>query len=352
MRPLPTKQGVTTRKPSRGAGKTRKAAVVLPTFNPEATYRASPTKRRRRTKEQTAQLERQMLAVWAKSKESPRHVYYVMTDTSLPEPVEKTDNGCDQVQSLSVKLRLNGRLPWDRVIDESRSGIYANTYLSPLDAIEQIDYLVSPWTHAPHHVQVWCESRSLTGVLQEVCDVFQDDLFPSGGMSSHGIAIEAAERIAERCSALGKTEVIVLYAGDYDDHGMLIGKKAEEKLHFHLHRLNPEIKLTFKRIAVTAEQVKKYKLPTKPAKKNNLPGKPIENTVEAETMSRAMLQGILQRELEALLPNFNFELEAAKKAEERGKRILDKLADLLRTGNATERTLEKLADMLRTGKVR
>jgi len=28
MRPLPTKQGVTTRKPSRGAGKTRKAAVV------------------------------------------------------------------------------------------------------------------------------------------------------------------------------------------------------------------------------------------------------------------------------------------------------------------------------------
>jgi hypothetical protein len=59
-------------------------------------------------------------------------------------------------------------------------------------------------------------------------------------------------------------------------------------------------------------------------KKKPLRGKQkqIKNSVEAETMPAAVLQGILRRELEALLPNSKFELQHAKRMEERGKQTL------------------------------
>jgi hypothetical protein len=325
MRPLPTKQEITTRKRRRAAGKTRQPSAVPPKFHPEEpSYQASPVKRRRRTKAQTAQLEQQMLEVWAKSREGVRYVYYCMTATNLPEPVEKTDNGYDQVQRLSKKLRDNGRLPWDRVIDASRSGVYFPTCRGPRDFLEQSldndEYRISPWVNAPQYVQVWCESRSIAGVLEEVCKTFAVNLFPAGGFTSDTFILEGATVI----NAQEKRKVTVLSVGDYDDHGMLIdkGKKGIEKKLREF--LNPDIELTFKRIAVTAGQIKKYNLPTKPAKKTNLRGKQkqIKNSVEAETMPAAVLQGILRRELEALLPNSKFELQYATRMEERGKQTL------------------------------
>ncbi len=133
-----------------------------------------------------------------------------------------------------------------------------------------------------HYVQVWCESRSISGVLEEVCSQFAVNLFPSGGFPSDSFIDEAAEVINES----GKLKVTVPYVGDYDDYGLLIDKGdngLEKKLR---ERLRPEIKLTFIRIAVTEEQIKKYGLPTKAPKKNNLPDK-AKRTVEVETMDAA-----------------------------------------------------------------
>ena len=276
-----------------------------------------------------AQLAQQMLDIWAKTRETIRYVFYRMTATNLREIVQKTDNGYDQVQSLAVKLRdiwkkTNGREGLDpsRVIDSSRSGIYLHNNPSARDRLEHAiaDDGPDPWKYSEHYVQVWCETRSVAGVLEEVCRPFALNLFPSGGFPSNTFLDEAADLINES----GKLKVFIPYAGDYDDHGLLIdkGKKGiETKLR---ERLRPEIKLTFKRIAVTAEQIKKYKLPTKLAKKNNL-HKKVKNTVEVETMRAATLQGLLRREIERLLPK-----DAMALAEKEAERETRKLEGLLK----------------------
>ena len=272
-----------------------------------------------------------MLDVWAKSRESVRHVYYCMTDTSLREPVEKTDNGCDQVQRLSKKLRniwkeTNGARGLDpsRVIDSSRSGIYFHNNPNARHRLESAiaDDGPDPWKYSEHYVQVWCESRSISGVLEEVCSQFAVNLFPSGGFPSDSFIDEAAEAINKS----GKLKVTVPYVGDYDDYGLLIDKGdngLEKKLR---ERLRPEIKLTFIRIAVTEEQIKKYGLPTKARKKNNLPDK-VKRTVEVETMDAATLQGLLRREIERLLPKDALAL--AEKEAERETQKLERLRKYL-----------------------
>src|SRR5690554_1967144 len=64
-------------------------------------YRPSTIKRKRRTKAQIDQLDNQICEALAQHHpQSIRHVFYLMTNPRLPEPVEKTDNGYRHVQEI------------------------------------------------------------------------------------------------------------------------------------------------------------------------------------------------------------------------------------------------------------
>ena len=75
-------------------------------------------------------------------------------------------------------------------------------------------------------VEVWCESRSLIGVLGPVCREYVVPLFPSGGFSSLSFTYQAATHIMES----GRANAVILYVGDYDQAGVLIDKAIEKRL--------------------------------------------------------------------------------------------------------------------------
>lgn len=57
-------------------------------------YRASTLKRERRSAARLEQLDQQIIAALENDHpQSVRHVFYLMTDPRLPEPVEKSDRG-------------------------------------------------------------------------------------------------------------------------------------------------------------------------------------------------------------------------------------------------------------------
>ena len=81
-------------------------------------YQARQIKRRRRTKDQVEQLDQQILEVLAEDHpQSTRHVFYRMTNPRLPEPVEKTEHGYQQVQNRITKLRRSVRTFNDALTD-------------------------------------------------------------------------------------------------------------------------------------------------------------------------------------------------------------------------------------------
>ena len=289
---------------------------------PKAVYRARTIKRARRTKAQIEQLEAQMLDVLRKDQpQSVRHMFYRMTDPRLTEPVEKSEAGYRNVQDRLVKMRRSGAVPYGWITDATRRGYFVNTFDSPSDFIRRMSglYRSDLWAHSDCYCEVWVESRSIAGVIQDLCEELAVSLYPSGGFTSLTLAFEAAEAINEVHDG---RDVVIFYVGDYDPAGVLIDVAIERELRQHL---DPEVRLTFERIGITAQQVIEHDLPTKPRKAGERRAPHILNTVEAEAMPAGLLRELLRERIEALLPPRA--LEISKVAEENEQAFLEDLAD-------------------------
>ncbi len=286
-------------------------------------YSAGTIKRHRRTKAQVEQLDRQILAVLAEDHpQSVRHVFYRMTDPRLAEPVEKSDRGYRHVQQRCVELRRNGAMPYGWISDASRRGYFTPTYANGADFITRMSsyYRADLWAESEVHVEVWAESRSIAGVIQDDCEELAVSLYPCGGFSSITFAHEAATYINQSISK----DVVVLYVGDYDPAGVLIDRSLEAELRQHL---NDDIEMTFQRLAITEKQIEEYDLPTKPRKEGDRRALHVKATVEAEAMPARDLRGILRGSIEAWLPENA--LQVAKVAEESEREHLDHMARIL-----------------------
>jgi hypothetical protein len=284
-------------------------------------YPARPIKRRRRTNAQVEQLERQIIEVLTTDQpQSVRHVFYRMTNPRLPEPVEKSDQGYAQVQDRIVKLRRSGAIPYGWITDATRRGYHTDTFDGTGDFLRRMQglYRADLWQQSQFYCEVWTESRSIAGVVQEDCEELAVSLYPCGGFTSITLAHEAADSINSRQD--GKP-VIIFYIGDYDPAGILIGVSLERELLAHLR---PDIRMQFNRLAIDPWQIERYDLPSKPRKDTDRRASHILETVEAEAMPANVLRRMLRTAIETLLPADA--LAVAKVAEESERESLGRLA--------------------------
>ena len=208
---------------------------------------------KRRTAQRVNQLERQIMEVLqADHPQSVRHVFYRMTNPRLPEPVTKDDSGYRQVQHRITEMRRAGTLPYGWIADATRRGYHTNTFTDSADFIRRFAglYRANLWEDSDY-VEVWCESRSIAGVIQDDCEDLAVSLYPAGGFSSITLVYDAAEAI-NRATGNGQRDAHVIYVGDYDPAGVLIDQSIEKELRAHLH---PGVSLDFERIAITEEQI-------------------------------------------------------------------------------------------------
>lgn len=290
-------------------------------------YRAGTIKRSRRTQQRTQRLDDQIEEVLAEDHpQSVRHVFYRMTDPRLSEVVEKSERGYRQVQHRCVELRRSGRILYSWITDATRRGYFTPTYRGAGDFLRSMagHYRADLWQQAEHYVEVWVESRSIAGVVQDDCQELAVNLYPAGGFSSITLAYEAAEYINQ--DSAGKP-VTILYVGDYDPAGVLIDVALERELRTHL---DSGINLTFERIGITVDQIKLHDLPTKPRKLTDKRSLHIAETVEAEAMPAHLLRAMLRERIESLLPEHA--LFVAKVAERNERRHLERMAEILEKG--------------------
>lgn len=291
--------------------------------DPHDVYGAGPIKRERRTKSRLATLDRQILAVLEQDHpQSVRHVFYRMTDPRLAEPVEKTDRGYRHVQDRMVKLRRSRVLPFGWVTDATRRGHHTPTYGDEAEFLRSMKgfYRADLWCLSAYYCEVWTESRSIAGVIEDECRELAVSLYPAGGFSSITLAYQSAEVINHY--SRGRSAVI-FYIGDYDPAGVLIDVALERELRTHL---DPSVDLSFRRIAITEEQIRAFDLPAKPRKPTDRRALHVRGTVEAEAMPAGILRQLLRTEIEALLPPDA--LNVARVEEQSAREYFDRLASL------------------------
>lgn len=288
-------------------------------------YGAGTIKRERRTNAALHQLDQQILDVLAVDHpQSVRHVFYRMTNPRLPEPVEKSERGYRHVQGRMVKLRRSGALPYGWITDATRRGYHTPTYSDSADFLRRMKglYRADLWRDAEFYCEVWTESRSIAGVVQNDCEALAVSLYPAGGFTSLTLAFQAAETINHYASG---RPVVIFYVGDYDPAGVLIDVALERELRQHL---NPEIGLYFVRVGITESQIEAFDLPSKPRKEGDRRAQHIRETVEAEAMPAGILRRMLRDEIERLLPPHA--LAVAKVEEEAAQAHFNVIADMMR----------------------
>ena len=161
-------------------------------------YEAGPIKRRRRTRAQIEQLERQIVEIVARDRPvSIRNVFYQLTDPRLPEPIDKSDRGYNQVQARLTKLRRAGRIPYSSISDMSWRGYFVDTFNGAGDFLRKVKglYRADLWRQAEYYVEVWVEFCLIAGIIQDDCEELAVSLYPCGGFPSITLAYQAAEFI-------------------------------------------------------------------------------------------------------------------------------------------------------------
>jgi len=220
-----------------------------------------------------------------------------MTDPRLAFPVPKTEKGYKLVQRRLIDLRRNGRVEYGCITDSTRRGYHTDTFSSPADFIQRMagQYRSDLWRQSDYYVEVWCESRSIAGVIESTCREYAVSLYPAGGFTSLTLAYQSAEYIRQQA---GDKPIRILYIGDFDPAGVLIDGSIENEIRKHL----PNHDIGFHRLGINEEQISIYDLPTKPRKEGDKRALHIRETVEAEAMLVRDLIEILTSAIESYLP--------------------------------------------------
>ena len=139
----------------------------------------------------------------------------------------------DKTQRLLCRLRAEGIIPYEWVVDNLRATIKPSSWSgleSFADTVRDA-YRKDFWSHLPAYVHVFCEKDAMTGVIEPVTREYDVALSPVRGYISDSYV----HSIGKRWGRIRKP-IMALYLGDFDPSGFDLERSLREKLRHHAGR--------------------------------------------------------------------------------------------------------------------
>jgi hypothetical protein len=173
-----------------------------------------------------------------------RGVGYKLFSQALIPSMAK--NEMQRVYRLLKEARERGDIPWEWIVDETRSLERVSTWDDPEQYARAVarSYRRDFWNQQPVRCEVWSEKGTVRGVLAPVLDHYA-----VGFRVMHGFS--GATTIYDVSQDDDSRELIVLYVGDFDPSGMYM---SEEDLPGRLSDYGGE-HITLRRIALMRTHV-------------------------------------------------------------------------------------------------
>jgi hypothetical protein len=220
---------------------------------------------------------------------SGRFLFYELVQRGAVSKEGEGRQRPDQPVSKALTwLREQGHIPWEWIVDETRS---LDRFLGAssvrgwlLDVLSQAR--LDPWAgDAP---LILTESRSLAGVLRVLVSEYATQIAATNG----------------QCGGFLHTEIVpvlspgqrVLYLGDLDLSGGQIEENTRRVLESKVGELDWE------RLALTKNQVDQYDLPVIEKFDNRYKPARLHEAVETEALSQSIIVKIVRDRLDKLLP--------------------------------------------------
>ena len=288
-------------------------------------YRACPTKKFRRSKADIDEIKSAIVEVLrADHPMTVRQVFYQLVVGDVIEKTEEQYQGT--VIRLLTEMRMDGRVPFAWIVDESRRRRENQTYDSIADAARDTArfYRRNALRACPDYLEIWSEKEALAGVIEDAAGEYDVPIIVSKGMPSitqlYGSAVEVA-----RAAEAGKQTYIYQF-GDHDPSGVLIPETIERRLNQLCERFDCRAPV-IERVALTEEQIDEFDLPTRPTKRDgnqhakNFDGDSVELDALPASELRSMVREVIERHISSET------LHALRVAEESERELLEKWAD-------------------------
>jgi hypothetical protein len=240
-----------------------------------------------------------------------RQVFYQLEVKGV---VQKTEGGYRQVQTQVLAMRRQGLLAWDFITDGTRWQRKPDTWNSSEEYIQAIarSYRRDLWASQNYRIEIWLEKDALADIVTDITTAWDVSLMVSRGQSS-ATFLQAAAKTAERYYQDAGTVTRIYTMYDHDAGGERSARTIRRDL--------PElagVPVVVTELAVRAEQIMAWKLPTRPAKQSDPEAKKWGDrpAVELDAIPPDRLKNLVE---DAILENVDpvqWEIERTIEAEE------------------------------------
>jgi hypothetical protein len=240
---------------------------------------------------------------------SGRFLFYelVANGTISKKPSGKRRPDQNMTEALTW-LRENNHVPWDDIVDETRSLENFQGWPTIRDGVVNVleRLRLDPWDGVCP--MILTESRSLAGALRSVAREYAVSIASTNGQAGGFLHTEVGPAL----DAGG----MVLYLGDLDFSGGHIEANTRRVLE---EIVGP---LAWERLALTVAQAEEYQLT--PIRKYDARDKQFHDAIETEALNQSVIVSIVRARLDDLIPEPIETVQAREKRERR--RFLKKIA--------------------------
>ncbi|MEV7011917.1 hypothetical protein [Streptosporangium sp. NPDC051022] len=249
---------------------------------------------------------------------SLRQVFYVLLGDGV---LDKSERSYKRMCEYVGMARRSGRIAWEAIRDDTQIAVDAPPcFTGPAGfwaavASAADDYRVDRQSGQPVRLELWCETAGMVPQLARIGEQFGISRFSGGGFDGLAGKHDAAVR-----AAAGGTRTRVLHVGDRDPSGEhVFAALAQDVAAF---AAAADVEVEFERVAVTAEQVATYRLPTAPPKASDRRSFSGTATTQAEALPPDVLAAIVREAIWAHRdPEIHRQTLAREEAERRAIRL-------------------------------
>lgn len=226
-----------------------------------------------------------------------RQLYYQLVTQNI---IKNEERAYKNLSSLVSDARLSGMLDWDAIEDRIRVPVIPSEFKDLQELVDAAlySYRLPRWETQTDYVELWVEKDALAGVLRSMANQYHVPMMVNRGYSSQSAMYEASKRYLQRQDD-GKT-LTLLYLGDFDPSGEDMVRDIADRMEMF------GIDAKVKKIALTLDQVYKYKPPPNPAKHSDPRSRDFiakygASSWEVDAINPIELRKIIKREIERFI---------------------------------------------------
>jgi hypothetical protein len=258
---------------------------------------------------------------------SDRQVHYALLNAPPLRHASKpksrytnTRQAYGDLTDLLTRARIEGRIPFHAIGDETRPVMLWTGYLEPSTFLRQAmksflsGYYRNLLQSQPNHVEIVAEKNTIAPLCRKVCEKYCLPLTTGRGYCS----LPPRHAMAQRYRRSGKEKLILLMVSDFDPDG-------EEIAHSFARSMRDDFsieKVHAIKVALTGDQVKQFELPPvmeakgDNAKRDKFVAKHGKHVWEVEALMPDQLIGILDEAVRSVLDMDAWNAEVDEEAQD------------------------------------